>query len=360
MNARAKGPGSRDGRRGTDESLRLERIKTDAELASTRAIAETEADEVVEHARQRAEVTLETARQRADDLLPGEPARAELIAARAEEDAAIAEAGVARGGELVKERSERERALIALLRAERAATDDGLAVERTLADEALAVRDDFLGMVSHDLRTLLGGIALSAELLASRVDPPPSADTLRHAERIQRFSGRMSRLIGDLLDVVSLDAGVLRVVPTPCDTVLLSQETIDSFQPSFAAKGIALDAALPEAPLLAAFDHDRIVQVLANLLGNALKFTARGGSVHLRVARDGREVRISVADDGPGIPAHQRTHIFERFRQLSPDRRGLGLGLFIAKSLVEAHAGRIWVESPPTGGTTMHFTLPAA
>jgi signal transduction histidine kinase len=359
MTARGKGPGSRDGRQGTDESLRRERIKTDAELAKTRARAETEAAKVVEQARQRAEVTLETARQRADDLLPRDPARAELIAARAEEDAAIAEAGVARDHELVKERSGRERALTALLRAERAATDDGLAVERTLADQALAVRDDFLGMVSHDLRTLLGGIALSAELLASSVDPAPSADTLGHAERIQRFSGRMSRLIGDLLDVVSLDAGALRVVLAPCDAVLLSRETLESFHPSFAAKGITLAATLPDGPVLATCDRDRIAQVLANLLGNALKFTHRRGSVHVGLERQGADVCVSVTDDGPGIPAAERTHIFERFRQLRPDRRGLGLGLFIAKSIVEAHSGRIWVESPPASGTTMRFTLPA-
>jgi signal transduction histidine kinase len=318
---------------------------------------------VVQGARHRAQATLTAARQRSDSTHPsGSWTHAEVKATRAAEDAAFAGASVALGERVDAERDARERALLALLQAEREATDDGLLIERARADEAVAARDDFLGMVSHDLRTMLGGIALSAELLKGELHGASIAapEALRHAERIQRFTGRMSHLLGDLLDVVSLDAGTLRVTPARRDAVVLTHEALESFQQSFAAKGITLSASLPAAPLLALFDHDRMLQVLTNLMGNALKFTERGGDVQLRVAHQDANVCFSVADNGPGIPAEESTRIFDRFRKVGPDRRGLGLGLYIAKSIVDAHAGKIWAESPPGGGTVMCFTLPAA
>jgi signal transduction histidine kinase len=226
----------------------------------------------------------------------------------------------------------------------------------------LGTRDEFLGMVSHDLRTMLGGISLGAALLAKEAvgEGERGAARLLQIERIQRFTTRMNRLLGDLLDVVSLEAGTLRVVPRALDGSELLRDTADAFAPSFAAKGVALTTRVVGGSLLATLDHERILQVLANLLANALKFTPMGGSVAVVVTADAPFVRFSVSDTGCGVPEDQVEAIFERFAQgASHDRRGLGLGLYIAKCIVEAHGGKIWLERPSEGGSTFHFTLPA-
>jgi signal transduction histidine kinase len=136
------------------------------------------------------------------------------------------------------------------------------------------------------------------------------------------------------------------------------QDAVEAFQSSFSAKGITLTAEIATGAIVANIDQDRILQVLANLLSNALKFTDQG-SVVLLLAVVGSDVRFSVTDSGVGIPAGEAKAIFERFRQVRPkDRRGLGLGLYIAKCIVEAHGGSIWAESPKAGGTVLHFTVP--
>lgn len=348
----------------TDASLKAERSKADNEHG--RAMVEREADRVVEVARDRAESILRVARELADrDMTTagvGSEARKEIELERVVADGAMAEEHQAADRLLYLEREARERALIALLRLEREATDDVLMLERTRADEAVATRDDFLAIVSHDLRNMLGGIALSAEMLAEFLtrDGDHGAATLRHAERIQRFTARMNRLVGDLIDVVSLEAGKLQVTTRPTHVSELVQEVIDTFQSSFAAKGISLGAELASGVVVVQCDHDRIIQVLANLLGNALKFTERGGQVTLSVGRSESEVCFSVADTGVGIPDSEALAVFERFRQVGSrkDRApGLGLGLYIAKCIVEAHGGTIWVDRPTAVGTTLSFTL---
>lgn len=348
----------------TDASLLAERARTDEELANARASVEDDADRVVAVARERAEALLLAAREQADEGLVGAPPhlRVNVEVERAAEDDAVSRERVVADAQLQYERDEGQRAISALLRLERAATDEGLLIERARADDVVQSRDDFLAMVSHDLRTLLGGIAMSASLLARHAVAPGDRDdvVLNHAERVQRFTARMTRLVGDLLDVVSLEAGKLHVAPLPHDAALLVTEAVDAFQASFGARGIALRADPIDAPLPARFDHDRLFQVLANLLSNALKFTETG-SVTVRALRVGADVRFSVTDTGVGIPAGQAAVIFERFRQLDDhDRRGLGLGLYIARSIVEAHGGIIWAESPRTGGTTLYFTIPAS
>jgi signal transduction histidine kinase len=354
-------------RQDTDASLLAERTKTDVELARNAALVEEDADEIVEVARERAEATLRTARERADHdmMTAGAPSRSrkEIEVARAKEDGTVAQERALADDRLAAERQEHQRALNALLRLEREATDAGLLVERARADQVISTRDDFLGMVSHDLRNMLGGIALSAATLAKHA--PTSGDsgalTLKHTERIQRFTARMNRLLGDLLDVVSLEAGMLHVTMGPFDANLLTSDAAEAFQPTFAAQGITLAAKVEPGELIASGDQERVLQVLANLFSNALKFTERGGHVALSVARTGSQVCFSVIDTGVGIPAAHATAIFERFRQVGTrDRRGLGLGLYIAKSIVEAHGGNIWIESPEGGGSAFHFTVPAA
>jgi signal transduction histidine kinase len=347
----------------TDESLQKERTKTDEELRLRRADIEEDADEVVAEARERATEVLRMARQRMDLELAahgtGSAGRREIRTERAHEDRALAEERATADERLHVEREERQRALSSLLSLEREATDERLQIERMRADRTVASRDDFLGMVSHDLRTLLGGIALSAAILAQQAKTE-GVSTLGHVERIQRFAARMNRLIGDLLDVVSLEAGSLAIAPRPHDAVQLVRELMETFQPAFAAKRLTLSSDIAAGTLLAEFDHERIVQVLANLLSNALKFTAQG-HVALSVAPRSQEVCFSVTDTGIGIPPEDFEAVFERFRQVKVhDRRGLGLGLYIAKCIVEAHGGRIWAEANDGGGTAIRFTLPAA
>lgn len=350
----------------TDESLHHERTKTDDELRQRRADIEEDADAVVAEARQRATEVLRTARERTDRDLAAlgtdGGTRREIRTERADDDRALADERAAADERLRVEREERQRALESLLSLEREATDERLQLERIQADRTVATRDDFLGMVSHDLRTLLGGIALSAAILAQEQHAKGEAaeTTLGHVQRIQRFAARMNRLVGDLLDVVSLEAGSLAISTRPHDAVQLVRELVETFQPSFAAKRLHLSAEIAAGSLLAEFDQERIMQVLANLLSNALKFTEQG-NVALSVAPRGQEVCFSVTDSGIGIPHEQLEVVFDRFRQVKAnDHRGLGLGLYIAKCIVEAHRGRIWAEANEGGGTAVHFTLPAA
>jgi signal transduction histidine kinase len=118
----------------------------------------------------------------------------------------------------------------------------------------------------------------------------------------------------------------------------------------FAATGLAVRA-----------DRERVLQVLSNLLGNAIKFTPEGGDVAISVARDGEMIRFTIADSGPGIHPEHQAHVFERYwKHETQGAKGTGLGLFIARSLVDAHGGRIWIESQPGRGATFHFTIPSA
>jgi signal transduction histidine kinase len=348
----------------TDESLRTERRKTDAQLAAHQDSIKEDADAVVARARQMADSALSDARDRQDEQLAdagmSRKAARSLGDERAREDAELT---ADRGGEDAAtgdERRERQLALVGLLAFERRDTDVRLKIERTRADEALTSREDFLAMVSHDLRSLLGGIALRAGMLARLpATEDPAGKVGRNAEIIQRFSARMNRLIGDLLDVASIEAGKLSIDPEEHDAVRLCRDSTEAFQLAASAQHIQLTCEPGTDSLVAELDHERILQVLTNLVGNALKFTGEGGRIALRVERRGDDVCFAVEDTGQGIASDRLDKIFDRFFQArGSDRRGLGLGLFIARSLVEAHGGRIWVDSTLGRGTTFFFTLP--
>lgn len=344
----------------TDDSLRSERARADRELDRKRALIEEDSDAVLALAHDRADEVLKTARAKADTA--GVGSTAALRGERTEEDRALAEERSEQAAQLTSEREGRKQALAELLSFEREETDKDLLIERTEADAALVTRDDFLGMVSHDLRSLLGGIAVSTAILVKEAPPGDSGKkVLKRAETIQRFTARMNRLIGDLLDVVSIEAGQLDVRAAPDDITRVLQESVDVFQPAAAAQGISLSLTGAPGPLLVVFDHERILQVLANLLSNALKFTREGGRIELRAEAEGLLCRVSVLDTGSGIPEDQLESVFERFRQVNKfDRRGHGLGLHISRSIVEAHGGRIWAESSLGTGSTFLFTLPLA
>jgi len=225
--------------------------------------------------------------------------------------------------------------------------------------EALSNRDDFLGLVSHDLRDLLGGIVMSASLLARAPDGDVGKQTHLQVDRIQRYAARMNRLIGDLLDVASLDAGQLALTPACGDAAAVISEAVETFRAAASAKGIALETEITGQPIPWNVDSARMLQVLANLITNAIKFTPRGGAVRVQGERREGELRLSVTDTGVGIPPDLLESIFERFWQVGVnDRRGLGLGLYISRSIVKAHGGRIWAESADGAGSTFFVTLP--
>jgi signal transduction histidine kinase len=353
-------------REATDQSLQVERLKADEELAKRRSDSDGSADAIITSARSRADRVLEQARVKADQLLglrrerPLE--RSVIDAQRSQEDAAMREDRTTADDTLAQERSARRRAMATLLALERDQTDDHLLLERDRADQSIASRDDFLGMVSHDLRNLLGGMAMSA---VSLMNIPADGETRNaisaNAQRIQRYTARMNRLVGDLLDVVSIEAGRLALVPQQQNTADLVRETLDAFNAVAATKHISIRTEVRAGTLLAQYDQERILQVLANLVGNAIKFTPKGGRIDIIVEPVDHDVRFGVIDSGPGIPEQNHGVVFERFwRVARRERSGLGLGLYISKCIVEAHGGKIWVESPPEPGSAFYFTLPGS
>lgn len=348
----------------TDTSLREEREKTDQQLATRSSVIERDADQVIELARERADDLLEDARQKEDATF--RPAAQPVIPsdvvheARASEDEALTEERAVADDQLTGERAEQRRAIAQLLRLEREETDERLSTERAHADRAVASRDDFLAMVSHDVRGMLAVIATSTDLLMrTPAEGPAGERILTEARRIRRLTGQMNRLIGDLLDVVSMELGRLHVNSSQEDATHLLAETMENFRVAAASRGIVMTSVAPPGPLRATFDHQRILQVLSNLVGNAIKFSEAGGSIELRLAPIANELKFTVSDSGRGIAPEDIEAVFERFSQAgNPDRRGLGLGLYIARSIVEEHGGRIWADSQPGQGSAFNFTIP--
>ena len=225
----------------------------------------------------------------------------------------------------------------------------------------LRTRDQLLAHVAHDLRTSLQGISLTSELLSRHAASPIPAEELRRStERIVRATARMDRLIGDLVDVASIEAGKVKVTPLVQDSRGVVLEAREAFALAMHEAGLELRLELASEPLLGFLDAGRSLQVLGNLLSNAIKFTPSGGTVRLGVEAAGEDVRFFVADSGSGIEPEHLEEIFERTWQAEPRRHGgMGLGLFVARALVEAQGGRIWARNEPGAGSTFFFTVPA-
>jgi signal transduction histidine kinase len=211
-------------------------------------------------------------------------------------------------------------------------------------------------MVMHDLRNPLCVIVANAALLA---EGKGGSFTREAAEGITRAAARMGRLLTDLLDVVRIDAGTFHLGRRPHQVRALLSEMRQSYRPLFEGRGVTLSVDVPPAGVVASFDHDRIVQMLSNLLGNALKFTPRGGNVDLHVEHDSDQLVFVVRDNGASIPRNALPHLFERFWQRDPDtRRGLGLGLYLCRIIAEAHGGDLSAESEVGTGSTFRAWLP--
>jgi signal transduction histidine kinase len=223
------------------------------------------------------------------------------------------------------------------------------------SQQAVRAREEVLAIVSHDLRNPLNAVMLAAQLMKEETRS-------EELETIELSAQRMRRLIEDLLDVTRLEGGKqLPLEPAPLDVRPLLQETYELFKTQAATSSIALryDVGDDVPPVYA--DHHRVAQVLSNLIGNSMKFTPSGGRISVRAKRRDDHVLFAVSDTGPGIPQKNLHDIFNPYWQAKRTARlGAGLGLPIAKGIVEAHGGRIWAESESEKGTTFYFTLPVA
>ncbi len=334
----------------TTETIRSNRVSTDENLESQRAETDLEKEHHQLDARGTTalaayETKLTQERERSDKAFQVE---------REEEDRARA-----------KERFQQRLLAEALLENERKKTDTNLQEERVHIDveakAALVTRDQFVAIVSHDLRNPLVAISLGARLMRrdlgkDTVDP---VNLLKQLRIIEHSAAGMDRMITALLDVEQMAHDKLILTCERTDIRALLQECMDLFAQVVLSKSFSMTIDPGPEPIFAEVDHDRILQVLSNLIGNSLKFTPNGGTIELSARKQETQVEISVADNGPGILPQDTQLIFERFTKLTMnDRSGLGLGLFVAKWIVEAHKGRIWVTSDVGKGSTFSFTLP--
>jgi signal transduction histidine kinase len=224
---------------------------------------------------------------------------------------------------------------------------------------AKEARDEALGAVAHDLRNPLNAIVLQLGLLRG-AGPEREARMQKGVELIKRYATRMDSLIQDLLDVTQMDAGRIRLERSPTSLAKLIADVAEPHRASLGARHIRLEIGDLEGLPDVWADGHRVLQVLENLVGNAMKHTLAGRiSIGARV--DGASVCVWVVDTGPGVLPEDRPHVFDRFWKASAKRGGgAGLGLSIVKGIVQAHGGRVWLESEPGQGSSFFFTLPVA
>jgi signal transduction histidine kinase len=216
--------------------------------------------------------------------------------------------------------------------------------------EATQRRDQVLGVVAHDLRNPLAAILMKT-----------SARSRTPNEVIHRAAKRMNRLIEDLLDVSLIEMGQLSIQGAPLSGGELVVEAVETQKMLATSSSVELRLDVGEDVAEVWGQHDRLLQVFENLIGNAIKFTAAGGWITVGAASNDQEVVFWVADSGVGIEAGDLPHVFDRFWQATRgDRRGAGLGLPITKGIVEAHGGHVWVESTLGQGSTFFFSIPSA
>lgn len=227
------------------------------------------------------------------------------------------------------------------------------------AQNAIKSRDHVISVVSHDLKNPLATIVLNTELLLQSQQPRKDQPFQRRIDNILQASARMKKIIQDLLDALKSDVGKLAVTLHPVAAVSLIQDAVRLFDVRAEAKGIRLDWKADENLPNVICDRDRVLQVLSNLLDNSLKFTPAGGSILISAKKKGDEVWFAVKDTGVGISKEKVNYVFERYWQTNSNSKdGLGLGLFIAKGIVKAHHGDIFIESTPGVGTEISFNLP--
>jgi len=269
-----------------------------------------------------------------------------------------------RNRQLVVQASTLERSLAAA----QESRSEAESARRTLAEQNKRLReldrlkDEFLSLVSHELRTPLTSIRGYLDLVLDEEAGELNSEQRRFLEAVERNSGRLLRLVGDLLFVAQADAGRLSLEQAKVDLASLAADCVEGVAPTAAEKSINLILSATPVPAFVG-DRGRLGQVLDNLVSNALKFTPEGGTVEVSTKLSGDHVSIEVSDNGIGIPAADQPRLFERFFRSSVAEEqaipGTGLGLAIVKAIVEAHKGEITIESDPGGGgTTFRVDLP--
>jgi len=228
--------------------------------------------------------------------------------------------------------------------------------QRQVAESLVRSRDEILGVVSHDLRNPLTTIALSTQLI-----PGSSEEERReHVETIVATTRRMQRLIQDLLDATKIEHGPLSIRHDPVEPESVAREAVAAHKPLAAEKDIKFESSIGTPLPALRGDRDRLLQAIANLLGNALKFTPSGGTIRFAVEPFDSAVRFTVSDTGPGIPASDLPHLFEPFWQAKKTAHlGAGLGLKITRAIVAAHGGDISVSNIAGAGACFTLELPA-
>lgn len=379
------------GRKQTDKSLNAERAKADASTAIGSKRAERQTDDIVFANRAEADEAKFRAREYVNDTNNAErhvsdetldlslDADERLGQERQACDEALEIERRDMDAALEQEREQKRMVEQKLFQMERQETDKNLTEERNqtdieaqrvakvLSDERdahvatraeLTTRDEFLAIVSHDLKNPLSSISMAVDFLTESSFYAEADDEARdYLDIVGRNTREALRLIGDLLDMERMAVGKLGLQIEHYDICEIVRHSIDTLYSKAATKNQSIRFSSESA--MAMCDRDRISQVLSNLIANAIKFTPTGGAITIRVQPSDTEVLISVADTGPGIPKDMRKKVFERFWQIGkPDRRGLGLGLYISTMIVETHGGRIWVDSEVQSGSTFNFTLP--
>jgi signal transduction histidine kinase len=231
---------------------------------------------------------------------------------------------------------------------------------RAAAEAAVNARDEVLRVVAHDIGNSLSAVKIHAMVL-ERTLPAGDVEARKHTEAIRDLTQQMDRLRQDLLDVAAIEAGRLSFEPHETALAEVVDDVLGTMAGMAAEKALQIESCVPAGLPAVWADRERLHQVLSNLLGNAVKFTPVEGHIRVSAVLDGEEVRVAVEDTGPGIPAEHLENVFDRFWQARSTRRaGAGLGLAIARGVVEAHGGRISARSEVGRGTTFEFTLPVA
>lgn len=360
----------------TDTSLRNEREKTDYEFDKSETRAEKGADAVVERARELADETLKAARAKASAKMDRAGATPEARASEKDEqvteDAALTAERRAADVQLEKEREDRRRAIAALLQLERGKTDQHLRLERERSDEALAhivdelaasvrIREEFLSLASHQLKTPLTPLALRLQSLAREAAKQPDSSFAQNVnayiDTANRQVHKLSGLVAELLDVSRMASGKLELELEPVDLGTVVRDVAARYRQRAARASCVLDGEAPS--LTGRWDKLRLEQVVSHLIENALAFGA-GKPIRIRLQATSEMARLTVRDEGIGIAPNDQSRIFERFERAVSNRShgGFGLGLYICRTIVEALEGTISVQSEPGRGSTFTVELP--